>query len=165
MDMNKAWLCEQLKSSLRQSSTVAHTAARDAALEAKHGASASEKRDSARVNQEYSNLARAQTRRACQVENELKALSEFTARTFSGRQPIELGALVEIEDEDGEGRTVFLAPAGAGITLTGPGGDGFFAVVTPASPIGRALLGRRLGDTVDVTVRRVPREWTITYVW
>lgn len=163
--MDKAWLCQQLRSSLQKSSTVAHAAARDAAREAKHGASAREKRDSARVNQEYSNLARAQNRRAQKVERQLEALNGFTARPFSERQPIELGALVEIEDEDGEGRTVFLAPVGAGITLTGPGGDGFFSVVTPASPIGRALFGQRLGDSVDVTVRGVPREWTITYVW
>jgi transcription elongation GreA/GreB family factor len=163
--MDKAWLCEQLESSLRKTLTVAQSSARDAAQEAKHGASASEKRADARVNQEYSNLARAQIRRAQQAERELSALDGFRAPPFSAKQPIGLGALVEIEDEDGEGRTVFLAPVGAGITLSGPGGDGFFSVVTPASPIGRALLGRRLGDWIDVTVRGVPREWTITYIW
>ena len=62
------------------------------------------------------------------------------------------------------GRTFFLLPVGAGLQLTGPGGDGFLSVVTPASPVGKAVLGRRVGETVEVLVRGEPREWTITYV-
>jgi transcription elongation GreA/GreB family factor len=76
-----------------------------------------------------------------------------------------VGAIVEIEDDEtGEGRTFFLAPVGAGITLTGPGGDGLVSVVTPQSPIGRAVIGRCAGDVVDVTVAGALREWQITYV-
>jgi transcription elongation GreA/GreB family factor len=71
--------------------------------------------------------------------------------------------VVEVED-DQQGRTFFLAPGGAGIELVGPGGDGFLSVVTPQSPVGRAVLGRRVGDTIEVTVQGEPREWTITYV-
>jgi transcription elongation GreA/GreB family factor len=67
--------------------------------------------------------------------------------------------------EDGShGRTFFLAPAGAGVELTGPGGDGFLSVVTPSSPIGKAVLGRRVGDTVEVVVKGEPLEWAITFV-
>jgi transcription elongation GreA/GreB family factor len=74
-----------------------------------------------------------------------------------------VGAIVEVEDES-LGRTFFLAPVGAGIELAGPGGDGFLSVVTPVSPVGKAVLGRKVGDTIDVTIDREPREWTITYV-
>ena len=64
---------------------------------------------------------------------------------------VALGAIVEIEDEaTGEGRTFFLAPVGGGISLTGPGGDGVLSVVTPVSPIGRAVLGKKLGDRYKV---------------
>jgi hypothetical protein len=63
----------------------------------------------------------------------------------------------------GWGRTFFLAPVGAGVELTGPGGDGFLSVVTPLSPVGKAVLGRRVGETVEVTVQGEPHEWTITY--
>ena len=62
------------------------------------------------------------------------------------------------------GEILTLSTVGAGVTLTGPGGDGHLSVVTPASPIGRAVLGRHSGDTVDVTVEGQPREWTICYV-
>ena len=56
------------------------------------------------------------------------------------------------------------APTGAGVTLAGPGGDGFLSVVTPASPIGRAVIGRRQGDTVDVVIDGRERAWTIVWV-
>jgi len=96
---------------------------------------------------------------------ECDALTAFRPAPLPGSASIALGAVVEIEDEDtGEGRTFFLAPVGAGVTLTGPGGDGHLSVVTPVSPIGRAVLGRRTGDVVDVTVDGEPREWQITYV-
>ena len=50
---------------------------------------------------------------------------------------------MEIEDvETGEVRTFFLAPAGAGTTLYGSDGDGHLSVVTPRSPIGRAVKGK-----------------------
>lgn len=68
-----------------------------------------------------------------------------------------------MEDED-TGRTFFLAPVGAGLELSGPGGDGFLSVVTPLSPIGRAVMGRRVGETVEVLVQGEPKEWTITFV-
>jgi transcription elongation GreA/GreB family factor len=48
--------------------------------------------------------------------------------------------------------------------LTGPDGDGLISVVTPASPVGAAVLGRRRGDVVDVTVNGEVREWMLTYV-
>jgi transcription elongation GreA/GreB family factor len=59
---------------------------------------------------------------------------------------------------------LFIAPAGAGIELTGPGGDGFLSVITPGSPIGRATKGRQLGDSIDVTVDGTTRTWEITWV-
>ena len=50
------------------------------------------------------------------------------------------------------------------VVMTGPGGDGLLSVVTPASPIGRAVLGRRVGDVVDITVEGELREWQISFV-
>jgi transcription elongation GreA/GreB family factor len=110
-------------------------------------------------------MAGAQGERAARANAEADALSTFRPPSLPDGARIQLGALVEIEDEDsGEGRTFFLAPAGAGVALTGPGGDGFFSVVTPASPIGKAVLGKTCGDCVDVTVEGESREWTITWV-
>lgn len=161
--MDKKFLVDQLADKLRASLVVARQAEQAAAEEARDGATASEKRENARVSQEYGSLARGQGQRADKTLAELSQLLDFRPQRLSSKSPITLGAIVEVEDEV-LGRTFFLAPVGAGIELSGPGGDGFLSVVTPVSPIGKAVLGRRVGDSVEVTVQGEPREWTITYV-
>lgn len=161
--MDKRFLVEQLMDRLRESVAVARKAGQAAAEEAREGATPAEKREDARVALEQGNLARGQATRAARTAAELSALEIFRPASFPQNGPVALGAVVEVED-DAQGRTFFLAPVGAGVELTGPGGDGFLSVVTPHSPVGKAVLGRKVGDTIEVTVAGEPREWTITYV-
>jgi transcription elongation GreA/GreB family factor len=161
--MDKKFLVEQLAERLRQASQVARKASAAAAETAREGATPAEKREDARTALEFGGLAKGQKERADRMAAELSTLAIFNPKKLSPQSPISLGAIVEVEDE-ALGRTFFLAPVGAGIELTGPGGDGFLSVVTPISPIGKAVLGRKVGDTVDVTIQNEPREWTITYV-
>lgn len=163
--MDKQALVSQLVDSLRASVVVAREARDAAALEAREGATPAEKREDARAAIEHGSMARAQERRRSEAEAALEQLLGFRPPVFGGKAAIAVGAVVEIEDEEtGEGRTFFLAPVGAGATLTGPGGDGLISVVTPASPLGRAVLGRRVGDVVDITIDRHERAWVITWV-
>jgi transcription elongation GreA/GreB family factor len=160
--MDKQALIAQLARHLEASARSALSARDAAAVEAREGATPDEKREDARAAHQLQTLGAAQQRRAQQALSEVDALARFKPGPMS---MIGVGAIVEIEDEDtGEGRTFFLAPVGAGATLTGPGGDGVLSVVTPASPIGRAVLGRRVGDVVDITVDGETREWQISYV-
>jgi len=161
--MDKKFLVEQLSERLRQASAVARKASQVAADVAREGATPAEKREDARTALEFGGLAKGQKERADRMAAELSTLAIFHPKKLSAQMPITLGAIVEVEDES-LGRTFFLAPVGAGIELTGPGGDGFLSVVTPVSPIGKAVLGRKVGDTVDVVIQNEPREWTITYV-
>jgi transcription elongation GreA/GreB family factor len=161
--MDKRFLVEQLIERMRESATVARRAGQVAADVARDGATPAEKREDARVALEFSSLAKGQTERAARLAADLRKLDIFHPGQLPPKSPIALGAIVEVEDES-LGRTFFLAPVGAGIELTGPGGDGFLSVVTPISPIGKAVLGRHRGDTIEVTVGDEPREWTITYV-
>jgi transcription elongation GreA/GreB family factor len=162
--MDKRFLVEQLSDKLRQSAQVARKAGQAAADEARDGATAAEKRENARVAQEFSSLARGQSARAGRAMAEVSSLESFRPGPQPKGAPIAMGAVVEVEEDgEGVGRTFFLAPVGAGVELTGPGGDGFLSVVTPQSPVGKAVLGRRVGDTIEVTVGGEPRDWTITY--
>jgi transcription elongation GreA/GreB family factor len=161
--MDKQFLVEQLASRLRESVQVARKAGEAAAEEARAGATPAEKREDARVAMEYAGLARGQKDRAARTAAEITLLESFRPRPLPAKGPIALGAVVEVEDGS-QGRTFFLAPVGAGVELHGPGGDGFLSVVTPASPVGKAVIGKRVGDTVEVLVQGEPREWAITYV-
>ncbi len=163
--MDKRDLVDQLTDQLRQSARTARAAGSDAAREAASGVTPAERRESARAAMEYGNMAKAQSRRAKKMLAELRVLEGFRPPPLAERARISIGAIVEVEDDDtGEGRTFFLAPVGAGATVTGPGGDGLLSVVTPGSPIGKAVMGRRRGDDFDVTIRGEPRAFTITYV-
>ena len=161
--MDKQFLVEQLSERLRESASVAKKASAAAAEIARDGATPAEKREDARVALEFSGLAKGQTARAARVDAEISTLDIFRPTQLAPKGAITLGAVVEVEDGE-QGRTFFLAPVGAGVELTGPGGDGFLSVVTPISPIGKAVLGKRVGDTVEVMVQDEAREWTITYV-
>lgn len=163
--MDKQLLVAQLIDRLGAAARAALSHSEAMAAEARDGATPDEKREDARAAQQSAVLGKAQDRRARQTLGEIDALATFRPGPLRGDARIAVGAIVEIEDEEGgEGRTFFLAPVGAGVTLTGPGGDGFLSVVTPASPVGKAVLGRKVGDVVDVTVEGEPREWAIAFV-
>lgn len=163
--MDKQALADQLVARVRESVAVADREMAVAVEAARHGADAATKREDARMAIEYGAVARGQRRRAQQSRLVLSAVESFHPRPVMEGGRIDIGAIVEIEDEDtGVGRTFFLAPAGAGIELTGPGGDGFLSVVTPSSPVGRAVLGQQVGDTFDVTVDGQTHSWEITWV-
>jgi transcription elongation GreA/GreB family factor len=161
--MDKRALVEQLVSRIQQAAAVAQRAGEDAATIARDGATAAEKREDARVALEFQSLAKGQSRRVEKAKAELARLESFRPGRLEPGAPIAVGAVVEVEDGE-EGRTFFLAPVGAGIELTGPGGDGYLSVVTPASPVGRAVLGRQVGDSIAVDVQGEAREWTITFI-
>jgi transcription elongation GreA/GreB family factor len=161
--VDKRALVEQLASKIQQSATIARRAVDDAATAARDSATPAEKREDGRVALEFQSLAKGQSRRVEMANASLTELDTFHPRPLRSGARIALGAIVEVED-GAAGRTFFLAPVGAGIELTGPDGDGFLSVVTPASPIGRAVLGRAVGDTVQVDVPGDIKEWTITYV-
>ena len=159
--MDKQFMVEQLAARIRETLEVALREQDAAATEARDGATPSEKRDDARTALEFSNLARAQARRALAAREQLAQIESFRPGRAGDR--VRLGDIVEIED-GAAGRTIFLAPVGAGIELTMPEGDGFVTVVTPASPRGKGLIGRELGDTVETSVRGEERDWTVTFI-
>jgi len=149
--MDKAFLVEQLNAKLKAVSMQAQKFAAETRDEAKSGADRAV------------NLAKATTNRSAAAIEATFALESFRAKPLKPRDPISLGAVVEIEDGLA-GKTLFLAPAGAGEELTGPGGDGYFHVITPQAPLGRALMGKRVGDVIETMVKGELTEWTITFV-
>lgn len=148
--MDKAFLTAQLGEKLKGIYEQALRAAEDARLEAKTGAPRAV------------NLAAATRQRLESAQAAWEAVADFKPVPLRRGERIGLGALVELEDGEG-GKTLFVAPAGAGEELTGPGGDGFLHVITPGSPIGKNLLGKKVGEVVEVMVKGELAEWDIVY--
>lgn len=163
--MDKQDLIAQLVGQLQESVRSALAARDAAALEAREGATPDEKREDARAAHQLGTLGGAQQRRAQRAIGEVDALAKWKPPALASNATVVVGAIVEIEDVDsGYGRTFFLAPVGAGIKLTGPGGDGELSVVTPNSPIGAAVIGRKVGDVVAISHANDQREWQISFI-
>jgi transcription elongation GreA/GreB family factor len=163
--MDKTALVAQLQAKIRDQLLVVRRAEGDAREGARDLATEQEKREDSRYALEFGALAAGHDKRMRQLSEDRDALDNLRLRPFKKTDAIGLGALVEIEDEEGrEGRTFLVLPVGAGSELTGPDGDGLISVVTPASPIGRAVMGKRLGDDLEVMLQGEPRAYTIVWV-
>jgi transcription elongation GreA/GreB family factor len=109
---------------------------------------------------EASYLAHGQSKAA---EEAALALTQFQAlvpRDFTAPEPIGVGALVAVE-----GRTrnlYFIGPRAGGTEVSGDGQT--VMVVTPTSPLGRQLAGKRLGDTIQLDAGGTRTVYRITSV-
>ena len=97
---------------------------------------------------EASYIARGQAQRAEALARDLALVDAMPLRRFGEGDAIALSAWVTLADDDGHEQELFVAPAGGGIELVLA--DRVIRTVTPAAPIGRALIGARLGDEVEV---------------
>lgn len=111
---------------------------------------------------EQSYLARGQAMRAEQALEQREVLRFMALPVLGPDDPIQSGALVVIEDDEGQRRTLFLAPHGGGVELEVDGMS--VQVVTPTSSLGAAILGRSQGDEAIVSVRGKRREHEIVAV-
>jgi transcription elongation GreA/GreB family factor len=108
---------------------------------------------------EQSYLARGEALRIEELRAGLADVRAVRPRPASAGDPVALGALVVTEDEDGAATTLWLAPHGGGVKLTGG-----VQVVTPRSPLGRALLGARAGDEREIVLAGRQRTVTVKAV-
>lgn len=108
---------------------------------------------------EQSYLAHGQAQRIEKLKADLAEIKLMPLRDFSAEQAIALGALVVVEEEDAE-RTLWLAVQGGGTQLQA----GKIQVVTPAAPLGRALLGKREGDELELRLAGKLKALTVTKV-
>jgi transcription elongation GreA/GreB family factor len=104
---------------------------------------------------EQSYLARGLAQRVAELE---AAVAAVPAMSLDAPAQVTLGALVTVEEEDEE-RRFFVATHGGGIEL-----EGGVTVVTPSSPIGRALLGKREDDECEVAAGGKRRTLVITSI-
>jgi transcription elongation GreA/GreB family factor len=110
---------------------------------------------------EQSYLARGQAIRAEALVEQLQLLRTMTLPTLNDSSVVQAGALIALEDEQAT-RCVFLAPHGGGIGMQVDGV--MVTVVTPVSALGRALLGRSVGDEIEVRVPNNVRAYSVASI-
>lgn len=163
----KAFFVDELKQIYQERISGAARAESQAGEEADQVRSDARRREDAKAAAQQGRMAKGHGRRRKRAVAEMEGLLEFVAGglpRFKQSDRVDVGALVDvrIEDEAGEDeRTLFFLPVGAGAELHGPGGDGFVIVVTPQSPVGRALMHSRQGDSFEIVVDGRDREWTV----
>jgi transcription elongation GreA/GreB family factor len=152
--MDKAALKAELVENLLRALEQARAAHASAVEGATHDEARPENdKDTRGLEQSY--LARGQAQRVAELE---AAVSDASALALRRCDRGGMGALVTIED-DGEERVYFIAPHGGGTVLAGS-----VQVVTPSSPLGRALAGKRVDDEIELELRGKKRTLTVASI-
>lgn len=158
--LDKLALTMALRSALRDARDRMMAAQRTSAEGVTHEDAKSEGDKDMRAT-EASYIARGQAKRVEELEAELGKVIAFHPKPLPEGSRVVLGAVVRVDEEAGE-RVIFLAPAGGGTSLTVDGVG--VHVVSPSSPLGKALLGASAGDAVLVRRGGVEDEITIVAV-
>ena len=146
--MNKRALIKKITAQLMADLESYVRAARAAHAEATHEQSRAENKYDTR-GLEASYLARGQSKQATEIEAAIAAFEKLNARSYSDGEPIDLGALVELETA-GEQTLYFIGPKAGGTEVTHQKRE--VLVITPQSPLGQQLIGRKQGDTLQLNI-------------
>jgi len=155
--VDKAALRTELVAQLTAQLATAQ-AAHAAAIEGATHAEAKPENDKDTRGLEQSYLARGQAQRVAELEAAVADTTKLKLRTFGERDPVAITAVVSV-DEDGAEHRFFLVPHGGGNLLAGD-----IQVVTPTSPLGRALLGKKVDDELEVVLPGKTRSFAISAI-
>jgi len=141
----KSQLLEQIRTELRASLDRLSKAAFEAHAAATDPGSKAESKYDTR-NLEASYLAAGQARQVDELAEAVRIFESLTLPDFAPADPIDAGALVEVE-LNGEPAFFLLVPAAGGLVLDHLGCE--LTLLTPASALYGKLLGMRDGESLD----------------
>ena len=158
--MNKRALIDAIIARLNDELAVYCKAAQASRAEATHEQSKAESKYDTR-GLEASYLARGQSRQAAELEASIEAFTKLNARAFGEGEPIDVGALVELEQR-GERMFYFIGPRAGGTEVEH--GEREVLVITPQSPLGAQLQGRKQGERLQLTLAGARNHYRIATV-
>lgn len=149
--MNKIKLQQQVIVRLEEDLRQAQQAAQTAYEAATHEENIAENKYDT-LGLEASYLATGQARRAAAIRQTLNQWKQLVLRAYDPQQGIQLGALIELINDENQHQCLFLGPDGAALKLQHAGQA--VQVIGPQAPLGKSLLGKTIGDDVTLLTAR-----------
>lgn len=147
VEMNKNALLQTIIERLADDLDVARRAAQTAYETATHEENVAENKYDT-LGLEASYLATGQARRMEEIRQGLLRYQQLKMRAYDDETGVELGALVQLLAAGKPAQWFFLGPEAAGLKVECQGQQ--VLVITPLSPLGKALLGKFGGDELTV---------------
>ena len=110
---------------------------------------------------EASYLAQGQSRQVAEVELAIERFAALPLREFGPTDGIELGALVEAKTQD-DHSFYFIGPRAGGMEITH--GKNEILVITPLSPLGQQLMGKKQGTRLKIEIGGVRQQMDLVAV-
>lgn len=158
--MNKRAILKKIIARLTEELEVYFRAAQFARAEATHEQNKAEHKYDTR-GLEASYLARGQSRQAAEIEAAIVEFEKLAAKKFGNGDPAGVGALVEVE-QAGETSIYFIGPRAGGTEVLHDRKE--ILVITPQSPLGEQLAGKKAGDTLQLRLGHETRPARIVAV-
>ncbi|WP_038247660.1 GreA/GreB family elongation factor [Ghiorsea bivora] len=96
---------------------------------------------------EASYLAKGQGERLLELQRALACFKQLSPQPCTTAK---LVSLVTLEDEQGKSQTLLLAGDAGGLKVEAQGTT--ITVITPQSPLGRSLMGKSIGDDIELKI-------------
>jgi transcription elongation GreA/GreB family factor len=143
--MNKAELLQNIIAQLSHDLDVLFTAAKSAHEAATHKENIPDnKYDTLALEASY--VAQGQANRAQEIRKSIEIYKQLKPRGADDGT-IQMTSLVTLEDTAGATKMVFIGPIEGGLKIDCQGKE--ITVITPGSQMGRELLGKSVGDSVE----------------
>ena len=160
MNTNKRAIIKKIIAALTDELEIYFKAAIASRAEATHEQSRAESKYDTR-GLEASYLAHGQSRQAAEIEAAIAAFRKIAIRDFQPGDPADLGAFVELE-HDGERLFYFIGPKAGGTEIVHDKKE--ILVITPQSPLGGQLCGRKAGEVLQLNLPGDRRQYRVIEV-
>ncbi len=159
--MNKKDIIQKIIDDLTARVALHVEAARAAHDEAVHEESRAEDEYDTR-GLEASFLAAGQSRQTAETERAIREFQELDVRRFGPQDPVDLGALVDLERKGATPELYFVGPSAGGTEVTH--GKRTILVITPQSPLGEQIVGRKQGERLKIRIAGETNEYRLLAV-
>ena len=157
--MNKKAIVQRIIEQLSHDLEIFFTAAKSAHEAATHEENQPDNRyDTLALEASY--VAQGQANRAQELRRSVEIYQNLAVTADS--EEIRLTSLVTIEAGDGARKVVFIGPVEGGLKITGCETE--IMVITPGSPLGRELIGKHSGDSIEIAIGPNRMEYEIVEV-